>query len=159
MSNFIMRKHPNRKFLEWNINENNCFIVTSHFCSWSEDRNSYHYPAIRVFGGKSKQRLSRYIYEQCFGEVSPDLVIRHKCDDPRCINPEHLELGTQQDNVRDIFKRCRRTYWSGENSKLTESQVKEIIGSSKTQRVIANEYGISISHVSNIKRRKAWTHL
>ena len=58
-----------------------------------------------------------------------DLVVRHKCDNPQCINPEHLEIGTQADNIRDMNERGRQVNAHGVDSPhsvLNEDQVKYI---------------------------------
>ena len=55
----------------------------------------------------TRVRSHRLIYEQCFGEIPKGAVIRHKCDEPSCINPEHLEIGTPKDNTQDMIDRGR----------------------------------------------------
>jgi len=94
------------------------------------------------------------------------VVIRHKCDNPSCINVEHLEPGTQQDNMDDMTLRGRRV--RGElvgNSKLTAQQVCEIKASyiprSKhaNQYELAKKYSVSQSEISQIISSKRWTHL
>lgn len=98
----------------------------------------------------------------------------HTCDNPPCVNPEHLFLGTQQDNVNDMRKKGRAFYpgaktpacVKGElnnNSKLTVSEVKEIRHKRNIQKIklkfLAKEYNISLSHVSCIARTKNWRYL
>lgn len=56
---------------------------------------------------KSPYKAHRLAYELLIGEVPLGAVVRHKCDNPRCVNPEHLELGTQRDNLRDAAARGR----------------------------------------------------
>ncbi|MGE6580362.1 HNH endonuclease [Vreelandella aquamarina] len=91
-------------------------------------------------------------------------VVRHKCDNPKCINPEHLELGTQADNIADMHSRGRGL--RGErigNSKITDEQADEIRrlykprSKDRNQYQIAKKFGITQSQVSMIitgKRRK-----
>jgi len=67
--------------------------------------DSYNYPSIR-FDGKSF-RLSRFIYEHFKGAIPPCYVVRHKCDCRSCINPDHLEMGTVEQNNKDTAKRGR----------------------------------------------------
>src|SRR5690606_6189427 len=114
------------KAIEWIETEKGCFEVISHV---SNKQNRY--PSF-VRNGIRRQ-LSRYIYEECFGAIPEGHVVMHKCDNTKCINPEHLNVGTQSDNVRDMFNKGRykrRKPWpKGEKSgraKLTEEQVREI---------------------------------
>ena len=55
-------------------------------------------------------RAHRYAYERDHGPIPDGLVVRHKCDNPPCVNPEHLEIGTYQDNVNDMIARGR-AHW------------------------------------------------
>jgi hypothetical protein len=94
------------------------------------------------------------------GEDIDGLLIRHKCDNPPCVNPAHLEPGTYQDNADDRVARERQlrgeSTW---NSRLTEAQVLAIRADPRPQAQVAAEYGITKSNVSDIQRRKTWKHL
>ncbi|HFD2061483.1 TPA: HNH endonuclease [Serratia marcescens] len=92
-------------------------------------------------------------------------VVRHKCDNPPCINPDHLELGTQGDNNRDRAKRNRSAHLTGEKNgraKLTQHQVNEIrrryVRGSKDNNTVtlAKEFGVCQAHVSEIVRGVIW---
>jgi hypothetical protein len=137
------------------IEENGCFICTSH----KRDKHGY----LHVTRNGKHYLLHRYIYEQCFGIVSSDLVVRHKCDNPTCINPEHLELGTFLDNMNDKIIRGRVA--KGEktgHSKLNESQVRDIrhlLGRGESLKVISEKYGISKQNICDIKARRSWKHV
>ena len=87
-------------------------------------------------------------------------MIRHKCDNPNCINPEHLEVGTHTDNVNDKVSRGRQP--KGEihkNSKINESDVMEILLSKDIQVNIAKKYNINRSTVGRIRSGLAWKHI
>ena len=81
------------------IEKDGCFVCTSHKYSATG------YPVIRSCGKLST--VARYIYEECFGFIPQGLLLRHKCDNRQCINPEHLELGTHYDNMHDMISRGR----------------------------------------------------
>ena len=86
----------------------------------------------------------------------------HKCDNTICINPEHLKIGTQKENIADMFLKGRANKATGENhghSKITDKQTVEIYYSNKPQKDIAKQYGISISNVSLIKLKKQRTRI
>lgn len=98
------------------------------------------------------------------GEIPQGAHVLHKCDNPRCVNVEHLYLGTHLDNIRDMDERGRRAYGVslGENhgnSKLTDAIVREIRESKESGPVIAKRLGISTSTVYDVRNRKIWKHL
>ena len=93
-------------------------------------------------------------------ELPRTTVIRHRCDNPVCCNPRHLESGTQADNANDMKIRGRSR--KGENATrvvLTESQVHDIrrlLASGERQESIAARYGVSRPTISLIKSGKNW---
>ena len=89
------------------------------------------------------------------------LVVRHTCDNPRCVNPAHLLLGTHADNSKDRGERKRTAVGSRVGrAKVTEAQVLEIRarrgGSNKS---IGLEFGLDPSCISDILTRKTWKHI
>ncbi|WP_165365573.1 HNH endonuclease [Bacillus albus] len=107
--------------------------------------------------------MSRFIYKECFGEIPDDLMVRHKCDNPKCINPEHLELGTQQDNVNDMVERGRNAKGERNGSaKLSNSdirQIKDLLSKNYTCAEISRMYGVARPSISSIKLNKTWRHV
>jgi hypothetical protein len=94
------------------------------------------------------------IYEECYGEIPDGLVVRHKCDNPSCINPEHLELGTVQDNNQDKIDRNRI------KRALTDEMVREIISDhSSTNKALAHRYGVHPQIISEIRRGRLYKHV
>jgi hypothetical protein len=91
------------------------------------------------------------------------LVVRHKCDNRKCCNPNHLETGTHQDNVNDRNQRNRQS--KGEShptAKLTEEKVIEIkhkLNEGNTARSIADEYAVAHQTIHGIKIGKYWKHI
>lgn len=97
-----------------------------------------------------------------------DKVVRHKCDVPNCINPDHLELGSQSDNIRDMNERGRQRNVHGTDSphvKVTEDIVRTIRSEYKKGSrahgylALARKYGISDVMVSHIANRRQWKHI
>lgn len=78
-----------------------CWICTSH----CKDDAGY----IQVFRHNKKYRMHRYFYERKYGFIPEGLFVLHKCDNSSCINPEHLFIGTQFDNVIDMYNKGRRS--------------------------------------------------
>ena len=75
---------------------------------WQAYKNKAGYGVIK-FDGKAKL-ANRMAYLLTFGEIPAGQMVRHKCDNPSCCNPAHLELGDQFDNMRDMMQRRRRRY-------------------------------------------------
>lgn len=146
----------NRKLIVYEVDENGCYICTSHA------RNNG-YPLIWI--NKRKVRLHRFVYEQMFGEIPEGHVIRHKCDVRACINPEHLESGTQKQNVYDAINRGRAKLLGEENphSKLNAEQVKEIKMAFKENKLsnykLAAKYGVSNMAIRKIRKGDMWSHV
>jgi hypothetical protein len=95
------------------------------------------------------QRAHRVMWQIMFGKIPGGLIVRHKCDNPACVNPSHLVLGTQKDNVHDMFERGRGAAQRRETAKLTVEAVKEIREKYKpynrqySLQVFATKYGVS----------------
>lgn len=96
--------------------------------------------------------------------VPSDRVVRHKCDNPPCANPEHLLSGTNRDNVQDRVQRDRTA--RGErnaNTQMTEEAVREVVSLFATgvlnQAEIARKMGVSRTVISLILRGRTWKHL
>ena len=88
------------------------------------------------------------------------LVVMHTCDNPSCVNPLHLRLGTQKDNIRDMDnkeRRCRGV--AHHSSQLTEQQVLDIRASSKSYKDLSIEYKVSKRTIYDIIKRKTWKWL
>lgn len=155
--NIIQSKYAHTiKNIEYYINDNNCWICISH----ATDKDGY--PKIRR--NNKYLRLSRYIYKQKYGFIDNSKFVMHECDNPSCINPKHLKLGTHQENMDDRQNKNRQPY--GENngsSILTEIQVHEICKlleeKKYTQKYIGSKYNVNNSTISNIVRGAAWKYI
>lgn len=112
---------------------------------------------------KQKQWTAhRFFWQFQNGKIPHGMIVCHKCDNRKCINPEHLFLGTTQDNVTDKMNKGRFVASIGERSglsKLTELQVRQILEDTRPQTKIAKDFGISQSNVSIIKCRVTWRHV
>lgn len=84
----------------------------------------------------------------------------HSCDNRLCVNPAHLFLGTQQENLRDRDRKGRSVAGTKNGMhRLTEAQIHAIRAHAGTNQQVAAEYGICASYVSAIRRRMCWTHV
>ena len=142
-----------------NIDSKGCWIWKGCLTNGGYGRQS--------FNGKTRL-AHRVSYEAFVGEIPEKLQVLHTCDIKRCINPAHLFLGTQKDNMDDMRAKGREGYTGSKgeehpNSTLTEQQVYLIRSLCKftkfTQSKIGKIFGISNKLVSLIKRRVIWKHL
>ena len=120
--------------------------------------------------GYGKYRSTNYAHRWAWveynGSIPNGLWVLHSCDNPRCVNPSHLFLGTPLDNAKDRDDKGRNNAPKGiahGMSKLSEKQVIEIRTRAETkeelQRTIAKDYGVGQYVVSQILLRKRWRHL
>lgn len=115
------------------------------------------------YGRVSRDRAPAYdlahraAHEEFVGAIPLGMCVCHKCDNRRCINPEHLFIGTRADNMRDMVEKDRQA--RGEQhgaSKLTLTQVRSILADERKYRDIAADYGVTYGLIGHIKRRISW---
>jgi len=128
-------------------------------------RNIKHF-GYGAVGFKGKQlrthRASWLIYR---GEIPKGKLVCHKCDNPKCINVDHLFLGSYKENMEDMLKKRRGVFVNGERQglcKLNEKQVVEIRNkraSGILYKELAKEYGVAQNCIFSIVHRKTWKHI
>ena len=107
-----------------------------------------------------EQLAHRVAWAMYRGPIPAGMCVLHRCDVPACVNPDHLFLGTQTDNMSDKVQKRRQSMGAGTGrAEITESQVKEILADLRLHREIAAQYGVTQSTISNIKLRKTWKHV
>lgn len=108
-------------------------------------------------------RAHRVAYFLNYNKIDKNLAVCHRCDQPLCINPEHLFLGTIQDNHDDMRQKGRQVQPRGEQlSNLTASQVLEIrqlVKNGEKQIDVARKFNIGKNAIWYIVRRDTWKHL
>ena len=129
---------------------------------WTGLKTGSGYGAINYNNKKlSAHRVAYQIYKDDPG----DLLVCHKCDNPICVNPEHLFLGTNSDNAKDkqLKGRCHETKGiKNANAKLSVSdvlEIRELAISGMSYSEIGRRFGISHNHASFIHKRKSWSHV
>jgi hypothetical protein len=112
----------------------------------------------------------RYAYKQAYGTIPRGMHVCHRCDNPPCVRPDHLFLGTNAENMHDRNAKGRQSKGrkaslahQGKSARLTVAQVREIrrryVPGQLLQRELAQEYGVSKSLIRDICSRRAWAWL
>ena len=116
------------------------------------DRKGYGY-----FSTPTVTLAHRASWELHFGPIPAGLFVCHHCDNPPCVNPAHLFLGTVQDNSDDRVAKGRPAFgerwWA---AKLTDDQVREIRRSTETIRVLGDRYGVAYTQISRLRRGETY---
>jgi hypothetical protein len=104
----------------------------------------------------------RFSYQMHVGPIEGRLQVLHRCDNRKCVNPQHLFLGTQFDNMRDMFAKGRNRGRGGKS--LPPSVVREIRAVAMTGEYgevtrVANQFGVTAAHFRSIRRGDCWQSL
>jgi hypothetical protein len=136
--------------------------------NWTGYRNHDGYGKLIV---GTKQRFAhRLAWEVVNGAIPADMCVCHHCDNPACVNPSHLFLGTHRENMLDAYRKGRKapapTFLQsgakGERnakSKLTADDVRTIRSSSLSTADLAGTYGVSPESIRNAITRRTWGHI
>lgn len=114
---------------------------------WSHPSNSY-----------QSMLAHRFVWTITYGEIPEGVLVLHKCDNPPCVNPSHLFLGSYVDNVQDCIRKGRFSY----SKKITEAQVREIRELRRAGallREIAAKFQVTRGNISMVLSGKIWGHV
>jgi hypothetical protein len=116
--------------------------------------------------GHKNWQAHRMMWTLIKGPIPDGMLVCHHCDNGKCVNPDHLFLGTYQDNSDDMMRKGRKRTLRGDDdpkSILTSDQVEEIrakyVPRIYSQFKLAKEYGVSRSNIENILHGLIWKHL
>ena len=119
---------------------------------WTNGLNGNGYGSFNIEGKIHTAHRASYLLN--VGPIPEGQVVRHSCDNRKCVNPAHLEVGTYSQNNQDIVNRGRRDY------KLTihdARAIREELERGCLQKVLAARYGVSNGLISQIKNNRTWT--
>jgi hypothetical protein len=139
--------------------------LSSACIEWTgaKDAHGYGQAGARLWGTRKAHRQE---WIKANGPIPKEMMVCHSCDNPPCINVNHLFLGTQAENLQDMTHKGRRRNGvkpqPGETNpmaKLTADAVRAIRASCERQQTLADRYGISQPTVSDIKQGRRWAWL
>jgi hypothetical protein len=118
-------------------------------------------------GGRGSKTISahRYSYEVHRGPIPDGLVVMHSCDNPSCVNPDHLSVGTYRENTQDMIRKGRKrtvapTGTGNGKSKLNDDLVRYIRqNKEKSHASLARELGLSQNCIRGVRTRRTWGHV
>jgi hypothetical protein len=138
---------------------------------WQGVRNRQGYGVVAWPRLTRETLVHRVAYRLFVGDPGA-LCVLHRCDNPPCLNPEHLFLGTRADNLADmrakgrartvISEKARANIPRGERcwaSKITEADVRAIRADPRNHTEVARSWGLNVSHVRAIRLRQSWAHV
>lgn len=131
------------KPIYYSVDENGCHNCVSH----KAEPAGY----FQITRNGIRMRMHRYIYLIINGQIPEDKLVRHKCNNPNCINPEHLEIGTQKDNMEDM-KRSNKP--KKKRKVLTKEEIVQIITDCElTNEQLAKKFDVTVRTIYNIKSK------
>lgn len=131
---------------------NGCWEWTSRISAMGYGRFSVR----RKDGGVQYYSAHRMSYSIHKGPIPDGLCVLHSCDNPKCVNPEHLRAGTQSDNIKDRMLRGRTNRHRSPPKKLTLLQVHEIRNSSLSAIKLSKKYGVHRINIYNVRNGKSF---
>ena len=124
---------------------------------WPKSKTTAGYGQLKRDG--KKIMAHRFVWEKAYGPIPKGMCICHRCDNPPCVNLEHLFLGTHGDNIRDCYAKKRRRLASKPKvSEQTAVRLKMLYGVVPV-RQLAIALGVSSSYVKNIMTGKRFPHV
>lgn len=144
----------------WKQSQDGCWVWTGPVLN-----HGYGHFSMKCCGTKWTTGAHRASYILAKGDIPDGLFVCHACDNPLCVNPDHLFLGTPRDNTHDCIQKGRFRRAIGDrnrHAKLTEANVLEILrlhseGLNSIQ--IAEKFNVNDQSVRNIVRGKTWKHV
>lgn len=129
--------------------DDKCLVLPSGCWEWQGNLDRYGYGIFKL--GNKSYKAHRYSYELYNGSFEQSFHVLHCCDNPKCVNPEHLFLGTNQDNIQDKVNKGRSKI---NNRRLTNDEKVNILKllEVKSEKDVAKIFDVHISTISRLKK-------
>ena len=141
-----VRKAPDSDCLEWQS---------------TKDAQGYGRFSMYIDGKQKWFSAHRLVWEWAMGPIPTGLCVCHRCDNPSCVNLEHLFLGTHKDNALDRDRKGRRLPPLGESNGRARLSVADVIdirrNANPDRGALAGRYGVSRGHINAIIARRTWS--
>jgi hypothetical protein len=132
---------------------------------WTASKNWAGYG--KFWTGEVLTASHRFSFELMHGPITNGRCVLHKCDNPACVRPDHLFLGTHADNIHDMMRKGRRGYTGlrgtkNHKAKLTENHVRSIrrhLEQGSRRSEIAKQLGVNWSTIDRIAKGERWKHV
>jgi hypothetical protein len=140
-----MLGEPERRYVNWLLQKatKNGDCLECHFVPISAGYSYVRHEGKRV-------RAHRFVWQTLNYEIESDVFVLHRCDNPRCINPAHLFIGSAADNTEDMLKKGRHTYKHFDTRKVTpevQEEMKALRAKGYSAPYIANKFKLSAGTV------------
>lgn len=128
---------------------------------WSGTKDSWGYGQIKVLG--YYRQAHRVAFELANGPIQRGLFVCHRCDNPACVRPDHLFLGTPNDNHRDMMRKGRASFATGERHSQAKISARDaariplLYADGLSMAAIGERFGIHATTVSSVLRGRTWT--
>lgn len=134
-------------------------VIKTDYChEWNGYLMPNGYGQIRAFGKAMLTHRVAWILAN--GEIPGGQYVLHRCDNRRCVNPDHLFLGSFDDNMEDMVSKRRQAHGErNPHARLKVEQVLAIRATEGTHMTIAKQFGVSQALVTMIKNRKIWRYV
>lgn len=121
-------------------------------------------------GTRRMVKAHRVSWQMSIGPIPKGMLVLHRCDNPSCVNPSHLFIGTNRDNVADMRSKGRGRYIGNGGlrgsahgkSKLTEvgaAEIRQRVDSGESQASVARDFGLSRATINHIIKGRTWRHV
>ena len=127
--------------------------------NWQGTKSKNRYGYIGVTGDRVPKLVHRIAYELYIGEIPEGMCVLHHCDNPSCVNPRHLFLGTLSDNTKDCVEKGRWNRPVGEKhykALLTVKDVLDIRSSTLSVKELAQRYNVKLNTIYHVRDRTKW---